>query len=213
MANPPFDPYGHPVPINPGAKRVTDESGATYPIRSNLALTGLTVTDNPMADTTELEAAAPSTSGQWVLVEEGSIASGTFTSASWAAETYKEIEIVYEFEEAPNVILTFPGITGYKSETMSNATPFADASNIYIIAGAGTAQNATGIVRCEIEKTGRTRKVIANSMLYGTVTGTTVIHTTRGVCTNTADDITSVTLTGSGGSAASSVGYFRIYGR
>lgn len=58
MANPPFDPYGNPVPSNPGAKRVTNSSGTTYPIRTNLALANILVTDSPETDTTTITGSA-----------------------------------------------------------------------------------------------------------------------------------------------------------
>lgn len=58
MANPPFDPYGNPIPSDPGAKRVTESDGTTYPIRTNLKVTNITVTDDPTSDTTALEATA-----------------------------------------------------------------------------------------------------------------------------------------------------------
>ncbi len=58
MANPPFDPYGNPIPANPGAKKVVDGSGNVYPIRSTLKLTSdFTVTDAPDIDETQLNVA------------------------------------------------------------------------------------------------------------------------------------------------------------
>lgn len=59
MANQtPLDPYGNVIPATPGAKRVTQANGTTYPIRTNLALSGATVTDDPTGDTTTLTVTA-----------------------------------------------------------------------------------------------------------------------------------------------------------
>lgn len=51
----PLDPYGNPIPINPGAKVITTSDGVPKPIRNNLLLTDdFTVTDVPGSDTTLL---------------------------------------------------------------------------------------------------------------------------------------------------------------
>lgn len=133
MANQlPLDPYGNVIPASPGAKRVTQSDGTTVPMRTNLALSGITVTDNPTGDTTTLTASATAAGLGLTSVLQAELAHANlvcgFTNPSEA--------LVVDMREAVGA-----GNAGFKSNSLVNSGAL---TRVFTTDDAGSKQVTSG---------------------------------------------------------------------
>jgi len=220
MANPPFDPYGNPIPAQPGAKRISKSDGTSIPIRSVLKLSSdFSTSDDQTGDATALSLAnvpgSGTTAGRYeipILIEAGAKSAVSSWVPTFAAGAYKRLKIRVRSDAASTFtggVMSLTGLTGtYSKQTL------------YTLAGAAagivTAANwnnddfvgAPGVFWGEIDiMTGGHRNAFFNARHDNG--GTPVLRFIWGSHSDTTHDVTAFSMTFTGGTFT---GYTEIWG-
>lgn len=232
----PLDPYGVEIPANPGAKRVTQADGTTKPLRSNLALSGLTVTDDPTGNTTTIIASAQGTEAGQALsnaadvsaqrdilggVEKIDIApltAATGYTKTWAAGRYSKVQIrllVGSATSTAAILLTMTGLDAtYRTIQMYQSSDAALAPSGFAIVATtsltpgGTYANSSRTIELGMAN-GFYRQFKADEVIPDVGGGVRLVSTYQGWAADTTHACTGIAMTWG---AAAVTGRIEVYG-